>query len=193
MTSGFSMLANTRSRAPQWRCKDSVESAQVRTGLGHERCEPGNEVMGLEDQVRGAVAIRRLQRIANQTRLRQRGKLVYGSLRYVAEVCSGATARTDHAWRISCRRRARSPMQAVYDNRPRGDPVRARRSTLRMISRKRRAIREARIRDGDDDESPQVGDTLLTRKPQLSSRNRDDLVYFETKEACRRRMDGLIR
>ena len=57
------------------RCEHAVVSGQVRAGLGHQRSEVGDEVLGFEDHVGGAVAIRRLQRITHVPALGQRQPL----------------------------------------------------------------------------------------------------------------------
>ena len=46
------------------RCEHAMVPGQVRAGFWHQRGEAGNKVFGLKDHVRGAVAIRCLQRIA---------------------------------------------------------------------------------------------------------------------------------
>jgi len=43
----------------------AVASRQVRAGLEHQRGEPRNEVLGVENHVRGAGAIRRLECLAH--------------------------------------------------------------------------------------------------------------------------------
>jgi hypothetical protein len=43
----------------RWR-EDAMVPGQVRAGFWHQRSKPRNKVLGLEDHVRGAVAIRRL-------------------------------------------------------------------------------------------------------------------------------------
>ena len=44
------------------RGKHAMKACQVDSWLGHQGGEPGHEVQGLEDHVRGAIAIRRLRR-----------------------------------------------------------------------------------------------------------------------------------
>jgi hypothetical protein len=68
---GIRGLGMPASPAPLGRChprtvfavgrKHAVEARQVDPRFRHQRCQPGNEVEGLEDNVRGAVTVRRLQ------------------------------------------------------------------------------------------------------------------------------------
>ena len=44
-----------------------MEACQVDSGLGHQRFETSYEIQGLEDDMCGAVAIRRLQLLADAT------------------------------------------------------------------------------------------------------------------------------
>ena len=53
-------------------CNDAVLAGQVRARLRHQGREPGDEVEGLEDHVRRAVAIGRLQSIADVPAVGQR-------------------------------------------------------------------------------------------------------------------------
>jgi hypothetical protein len=57
------------------RREHAVIAGQVRSGLRHQRREPRDEVLGLEDHVSGAVAIRRLQCVAQVPALGQRQPL----------------------------------------------------------------------------------------------------------------------
>ena len=57
------------------RGKDTMESCQVDPRPGHQGGKPGNEVQGLEEDVRGPVPVRRLELIADVAVGRQRQAL----------------------------------------------------------------------------------------------------------------------
>jgi hypothetical protein len=59
------VLGTIRARSGLAGREYAVIAGQVRTRLRHQRREPRNEVLGLEDHVGRAVPIRRLQRIAH--------------------------------------------------------------------------------------------------------------------------------
>jgi hypothetical protein len=56
-------------------CKHAVIPRQMGTGFWHQRGEPRDEILGLEDHMRGAVPIRRLQCTAHPPALGQRQPL----------------------------------------------------------------------------------------------------------------------
>ena len=57
------------------RREDSVVARQVSPGLWHQRREPGDEIQRLEDHVRRAISVGRLERIADVSPVRQRKPL----------------------------------------------------------------------------------------------------------------------
>lgn len=47
------------------RGKDSVESGEIDSGLGHQSCQPRNKIHRLKNNLRSAIAVRRFEFVAH--------------------------------------------------------------------------------------------------------------------------------
>ena len=53
-----------------------MEACQIDSGLWHQSLQPGNEIQRLEDHMRGAIPVRRLELVANVAIRRERQSLL---------------------------------------------------------------------------------------------------------------------